>query len=54
MKKIIQFPIYLEDLTETAQHYLCKTFKTTLKEEEQSIIPLAVLDREIETEEKKN
>lgn len=28
MKKIINFPIYFEDLTEVAQHYLIAKFKS--------------------------
>jgi len=49
--KIIHFNIYFEDLTEVAQHYLCKKFKTTAEAENWDCIPLAIIDREIEEEE---
>lgn len=32
MKKLITFPIYFEDLTETAQHYLRSKFGTVPQE----------------------
>lgn len=52
MKELIQFEIYFEDLTEIAQHYLCKTFKTTPEKENWENIPLAFVARELEAEEK--
>lgn len=42
------FEIHYEDLTEVAQHYLCKAFETTPKEENWDSSPLAVIEREEE------
>ena len=44
------FSIYYEDLTEAAQHYLCRAFKTTPEKEHTSPPPLAVIKRELEEE----
>ena len=44
------FSIYYEDLTEVAQHYFCKAFKTTPEKEHISPLPLAVIERELEKE----
>ena len=44
------FEIYYEDLTEAAQHYLCKAFETTPEEEFRNPSPLAVIERELEEE----
>lgn len=54
MKRTIQFTIYFEDLTKIAQHYLCKTFKTTPEEEHRSSFSLTTIEREQEQKEKKN
>ena len=44
------FEIHYEDLTEVAQHYLCKAFETTPKEENWNSFPLVVIERELEEE----
>lgn len=46
MKKV--FEIYFEDLNLSSQHYLLNKFKTTVKEENWEIIPIAVIEREVE------
>ena len=45
------FEIYYQDLTEEAQHYLDKTFKTIPEDENWDPIPLAVIERELEQKE---
>ena len=48
----VHFEIYFEDLTDVAQHYLCKALKTTPEEENWETIPLVVIDRELKEEKK--
>ncbi len=48
----ITYEIYYQDLTEVAQHYLCKQFKTSPEKENWDSIPLTVIEREVEEEEK--
>ena len=46
-----KFEIYYEDLTEAAQHYLCKALKTTPEKENWAdAFPLAVIERELKKE----
>lgn len=40
------FEIFYQDLTESAQHYLCKAFKTTPEEENWDVCPLAIVEKE--------
>lgn len=54
MYKTVQFEIHPQDLTETAQHYLYRAFKTGPDKENWEIFPLIVIDREIEVKEEKN
>ena len=42
------FEIHYEDLTEVAQHYLCKAFETTPEEENWNSFPITVIERELE------
>ena len=42
------FEIHYEDLTEVAQYYLCKAFKTTPEKENWNSFPITVIERELE------
>ncbi len=47
-KVVKTFEIYFDDLNEDAKKRLIETFKTTQKDENWDIVPIAVIEREID------
>ncbi len=48
LKVVKTFEIYFDDLNEDAKSRLTETFKTNQKDENWDIVPLAVIEREID------